>query len=246
MIKQYDILFTDASYNVVTINPSNKHFVFFMTNHYSSSALNHLSSLPVDSMSIVSSSDAKDVIDAECSPLYIQHSVQQERDEKLVIDWNKLSPKLRNCYDQMVRNEATWINLCNNSIGPEGATAIAEALKLNSSVSWLNLDNNSLGNEGATAIADALKVNSSLCRITLGDNAIGNEGAIAIAEVLKVNSSLSEINLIDNSIGNEGATAIAEVLKVNSSVSCINLRHNSINSQTRQSLKSLNKNRIYF
>ncbi|KAL0239724.1 hypothetical protein GEMRC1_009832 [Eukaryota sp. GEM-RC1] len=239
-----------------------------------SDASRRLTSLSVDSESSVASARL-----LEDPPLPIKSiesvcPVQQVEEKKLVIDWSKLSSKLKNCYDQMVRNEVSTINLYNNSIGPEGAIAIAEALKVNSSVSTINLHNNSIGpegaiaiaealkvnsslsridldgnligNEGTIAIAEALKVNSSLSRIDLNNNSIGNEGAIAIAEALKVNSSVSTINLGNNSIGNEGAIAIAEALKVNSSVSSIYLHSNSINSQTQQSLKSLHKNRIHF
>ncbi|KAL0244800.1 hypothetical protein GEMRC1_008882 [Eukaryota sp. GEM-RC1] len=101
--------------------------------------------------------------------------VQQVEEKKLVIDWSKLSSKLKNCYDQMVRNEASTIDLSNNSIGPEGAIAIAEALKVNSSVSGINLNNNSIGSEGAIAIAGALKVNYSVTRIDLLNNSINSQ-----------------------------------------------------------------------
>jgi hypothetical protein len=45
-----------------------------------------------------------------------------------------------------------------NSIGDEGAIAIAEALKVNAVVTTLGLYNNNIGPEGAIAIAEALKV----------------------------------------------------------------------------------------
>ncbi|KAL0239799.1 hypothetical protein GEMRC1_009907 [Eukaryota sp. GEM-RC1] len=67
------------------------------------------------------------------------------------------------------------IDLRNNSIGPEGAIAIAEALKVNSSVSTINLGNNSIGNEGAIAIAEGLKVNSSVSSIYLHSNSINSQ-----------------------------------------------------------------------
>ncbi|KAL0244722.1 hypothetical protein GEMRC1_008804 [Eukaryota sp. GEM-RC1] len=240
-----------------------------------SAASRRLTSLSVDSESSVASVGSQD--DSFVLPIKSAESVspvQQVEEKKLVIDWRKLSSELKNCYDQMVRNEVSAIGLSNNSIGPEGAIAIAEALKVNSSVTEIYLENNSIGPEGAIAIAEALKLNSSVTRIYLGNNSIGPEGAIAIAEALKLNSSVtriylgnnsigpegaiaiaealklnssvSQIYLHNNSIGNEGAIAIAEALKLNSSVSQIYLHNNSIDSQTQQSLKSLHKNRIYF
>ncbi|KAL0240089.1 hypothetical protein GEMRC1_010196 [Eukaryota sp. GEM-RC1] len=130
-----------------------------------------------------------------------------------------------------VNSSVSWIDLGNNSIGNEGVFAIAEALEVNSSVSTIYLSNNSIGNEGAIAIAEALKVNSSVSHVYLYNNSIGPEGAIAIAEALKVNSSVSGIDLGNNSIGPEGAIAIAEALKVNSSVTAIGLSNNSIGNE---------------
>lgn len=64
---------------------------------------------------------------------------------------------------------------------------------------------NKLKPEGAVAIADALKVNTTLLSIELGicfflkivleSNAIGPDGAKAIAEMLTVNKTLELINL---------------------------------------------------
>ncbi|KAL0229657.1 hypothetical protein GEMRC1_009722 [Eukaryota sp. GEM-RC1] len=196
-----------------------------------SDASRRLTSLSVDSESSVASARLLDDTPLPIKSIDSLCPVQQVEEKKFVIDWSKLSSKLKNCYDQMVRNEVSTINLYNNSIGPEGAIAIAEALKVNSSLSTINLYNNSIGPEGAIAIAEALKVNSSVSTINLYNNSIGPEGAIAIAEALKVNSSVSTINLHSNSIGNEGAIAIAAALKVNSSVSTINLHSNSIGNE---------------
>ncbi|KAL0238188.1 hypothetical protein GEMRC1_012661 [Eukaryota sp. GEM-RC1] len=193
-----------------------------------SEASRRLASLSVVSESNVASARLLDDTPSPIKSITSVCPVQQVEEKELVIDWNELSSKLKNCYDEMVRNEVSTIYLDNNSIGNEGAIAIAEALKVNSSVSTINLYNNSIGPEGAIAIAESLKVNSSVSEIYLWDNSIGNEGAIAIAEALKVNSSVSTINLQNNSIGPEGAIAIAEALKVNSSVSTINLYNNSI------------------
>jgi hypothetical protein len=56
------------------------------------------------------------------------------------------------------------------------------------------------GTEGGAALADALKVNSTLTTINLDRNSIGDEGYAALADALKVNSTLTTINLFDNSI----------------------------------------------
>jgi hypothetical protein len=86
----------------------------------------------------------------------------------------------------------TNINLRQNQIGDEGATA--------KSVTNLNLRQNRIGAEGASSLADALKVNSSVIILNLGYNAIGAEGASAIADALKVDTSVTNIDLIGTGV----------------------------------------------
>jgi hypothetical protein len=123
----------------------------------------------------------------------------------------------------------TTLSLWDNSIGDEGAKAIAEALKVNEVVTTLDLrGGNNIGDEGAIAIAEALKVNAVVTTLSLGSNNIGDEGAIAIAEALKANAVVTILSLGGNSIGDEGAIAIAEALKVNVVVTTLDLAWNKI------------------
>ena len=57
------------------------------------------------------------------------------------------------------------INLYDNRIGHEGAIAISDALKINSTLHEINLEKNQIGAEGASTIAGALKTNSTLKKI---------------------------------------------------------------------------------
>ena len=67
--------------------------------------------------------------------------------------------------------------------------------------------NNSIGDDGAKAIAEALKVNRVLTSLNLAGEPYSYgcfqaEGAKAIAEALKVNPVLTELNLQNNIFGN--------------------------------------------
>jgi len=110
------------------------------------------------------------------------------------------------------------LSLENNDIGDDSARAIADALRVNSILQSLNLKLNYIGDDSARAIADALRVNSTLHALSLENNDIGDDGALAIAETLRVNSTLKELDLLDNGIGADGARAIAEALLVNSTL----------------------------
>ena len=67
----------------------------------------------------------------------------------------------------------TKLNLNENGIGAQGATGLAEALKVNSTLTMLILDRNGIGDQGATSLAEALKMNSSLKWLNLRKNYIG-------------------------------------------------------------------------
>ena len=49
------------------------------------------------------------------------------------------------------------LNLCNNGIGPKGAAAIGEALKLNGSLTSLDVSGNSLDDAPKQQLGDIVK-----------------------------------------------------------------------------------------
>jgi hypothetical protein len=81
--------------------------------------------------------------------------------------------------------------------------------------------------EGITAVADALRVNSSLTSLDLSNNALCGvqltfgsdtgtytaEGITAIGDALRVNGGLTVANLLGNQLDAESAKMLAEVAK---------------------------------
>jgi hypothetical protein len=100
------------------------------------------------------------------------------------------------------------LDLSQNKIGPEGASALGKALKFNAVMTELELGVNEIGDEGAKAIAEALKVNAVLTELGLTSNNISPEGAVAISEVLKVNAVLTSVDLRVNDIGDDHSDVI--------------------------------------
>ncbi|KAL0244559.1 hypothetical protein GEMRC1_008641 [Eukaryota sp. GEM-RC1] len=127
-----------------------------------------------------------------------------------------------------VNSTVKQIDLMFNSIDNAGTKTLAGALKINSSISVLHLMSNFIGNEGVVALADTLKTNSTIVLRDLSSNSIAHEGSIALAEALKVNSTVTEIDLMANCIGDVGITALASALKVNCTLTVMNLKLNSI------------------
>eukprot|EP00984_Skeletonema_dohrnii_P008654 scaffold3211_cov91-Skeletonema_dohrnii-CCMP3373.AAC.7 len=106
------------------------------------------------------------------------------------------------------------LDLLDNKIGKEGAIALAEALKENTTLTTLTLGWNGIDKEGAIALAEALKENTTLTALKLENNFIDNEGAIALAEALKENTTLTSLNLEYNEIGDEGAFAKSNIADI--------------------------------
>ncbi|KAF9995335.1 hypothetical protein BGZ79_010970 [Entomortierella chlamydospora] len=142
-----------------------------------------------------------------------------------------------------VNSTLTTLSLYNNSVRDNGAQALSEALKTNSTLTTLDLTFNSIGSDGAQALSEALKTNSTLTTLDLTNNSIGSDGAQALSEALKTNSTLTTLDLYDNSIGSSGTQALFEALKTNSTLTTLNLYGNSIRGNTVQRLlKALRTN----
>lgn len=123
--------------------------------------------------------------------------------------------------------------------GAYGVNAIADALKVNTSVQKCFFSirpDQGIGPECATAIADALKVNTTLQEISFRCRGIGRDfrpievPAQAITDALKVNTTLLRITLGSNWSGSEGAKAIADVLKVNTTLKELDFSSNRFDS----------------
>jgi internalin A len=84
----------------------------------------------------------------------------------------------------------TSLNLSSNSIGEEGAKAIAQSL---TSLTSLDLSNNSIGDEGAKAIAQSL---TSLTSLDLSNNSIGEEGAKAILDTWSKEERMGRLQIL--------------------------------------------------
>jgi len=100
-------------------------------------------------------------------------------------------------------------------IGNEGASILADSLKINSRLTSLNLRRNVIGNEGASYLAESLKINSTLTSLDLSWNVIRNEGVLFLTDALKINSTLTTLFLRNNHIGKKETLAVVEKLKIN-------------------------------
>uniref|UniRef100_A0A8C6T1N9 NLR family, CARD domain containing 3 n=1 Tax=Neogobius melanostomus TaxID=47308 RepID=A0A8C6T1N9_9GOBI len=89
---------------------------------------------------------------------------------------------------QLTMSLPLFFSLRGNTVGIEGAKALANALKINRSLQFLNLQENSLGMDGAIFIATALKGNHQLSYINLQGNGVGESGAKVISDAIRSNA----------------------------------------------------------
>jgi Leucine Rich repeat len=144
--------------------------------------------------------------------LYLEGERWLEREvgrENAGYEWQS-SSRGKETLRRMSENDPTLTKLSfyNNSIGDAGASALAEALKVNKTLTELVVYRNIIGDAGASALAEALKVNKTLTELNVYGNSIGAAGASALVEALKVNNTLTELDVSGNSISKPGKTAL--------------------------------------
>ncbi|KAK3254364.1 hypothetical protein CYMTET_36420 [Cymbomonas tetramitiformis] len=129
------------------------------------------------------------------------------------------------------------VNLAGNTIGDEGATALAVALTpneagvFNTSLNTLDICNNGITGETARRLFEAVLAHRSMkvfnkiqmqdlkddkvTELDLSGKKIGVPGALVLGRLLVSNGSLNKLYLDNNKIGAEGAKALAAALTPN-------------------------------
>jgi len=90
------------------------------------------------------------------------------------------------------------IGLANNALGEDTGRALAETLRLNTTLRELELSYNNIGDDGARALAEALRRNTTLTSLRLADNALGEDTGSALTETLRLNTTLRELDIHRN------------------------------------------------
>ncbi|MDJ1506591.1 hypothetical protein [Xanthocytophaga agilis] len=120
------------------------------------------------------------------------------------------------------------LDLCKQSLGPEGCSFVVESLWNNTRVKSLLLGTDGIGNGGAEKVAQLIGHNENLETIYLGCNLIENEGTEKLAQALITNTSVRGLWLKRNPIGEQGAYHIANVLKQNRHLRTLDLVNTQI------------------
>jgi Ran GTPase-activating protein (RanGAP) involved in mRNA processing and transport len=104
------------------------------------------------------------------------------------------------------------LDLCKQTLGPEGVAVVADALRGNTAVNALLLGANQAGPAGGRAVAQLLRGESSLEAVYLGCNQLGPEATAELAAAVSGHATVRQLWLKRNAVGDEGARALAAAL----------------------------------
>ena len=91
----------------------------------------------------------------------------------------------------------------------EGRATLAQLRDNDARLTELNLDDKGVGPQGALALAEALKTNTALVKLNLSCNrGMGNGGAAALGAALQSNTTLRELYLRGNDLDDAGAVTV--------------------------------------
>ena len=112
------------------------------------------------------------------------------------------------------------------------------ALQNTCHIIYLNLDMNSICWEGASYLAKALRLNTSLIELSMSSgksggnnrNRLMEKGAYEFSQFLAVNKFLLFLNLTGNAIANEGLSYLLPAIAQSNTLISLNLSSNEITS----------------
>ncbi len=104
------------------------------------------------------------------------------------------------------------LDLCKQTLGPEGVEAVAMALRGNTAVTSLLLGANQAGPAGGRAVASLIRHETALEAVYLGCNHIGPEATSDLAAAVRGHPTVRQLWLKRNGVGDAGARRLAEVL----------------------------------
>jgi len=107
----------------------------------------------------------------------------------------------------------TSLDLSDNSMGDEGASALSRALLRNTNLTALSLGENALSPCGAASVAAALPSFPRLAKLSLAGNRILAPGATGLAKAISASSlPLTSLSFSGGSIGPAGAAEVGAAL----------------------------------
>ena len=125
------------------------------------------------------------------------------------------------CFCVVENISITKLDISRHDISNKEAKIIARALQDDDvSLQKFDISHNNISDDGAVAISECLKANTTLKELNISNNEITNDGIIKIAEAIKVNTTLSLLDASGNKMdrSTEVARALSDHLKHNNTL----------------------------
>jgi len=159
---------------------------------------------------------------------------------------NLIGPEGVNSLQGLSCRSLVSLNLAENPIGDDGFTYLCDQLMHpNCTLRSLSLpEMSSFSQQAATALAEALHVNTSLRYLDLAKNRIDCKIAVKVCEALLINKTIAIVDLSKNNIGMVGSKKVLTLLEKNSA--SVNFRRldlsiNAIGSESKNLIEKFNK-----
>ena len=131
-------------------------------------------------------------------------------DPQLLLSFRSVAPPPPK-QDALQGSTLTSLDLSENAITSEGATALARAAEW-SALTTLRMGDNAIGAAGTAAMAMLLSRSDLLTSLNLRNNGIGDGGASALATAMRTSRGLLELDVADNHITYKGARELSAPL----------------------------------
>ena len=154
--------------------------------------------------------------------------------------------------DMMICLEELYIYT--NKLGDHGAELLSEGITNTKTLRVLDISNNNIGPQGTTAIANALSNNTSLEELYI-INPVGQDGATALGKAITNNKKLNKLSLycdyhqLNDTMDKESAMILIKSLYNNNAITKldlpITLYRNDISDVTEEAEKVNSKRKLY-
>eukprot|EP00668_Euglena_longa_P029064 GGOE01036403.1.p1 GENE.GGOE01036403.1~~GGOE01036403.1.p1 ORF type:complete len:423 (+),score=128.00 GGOE01036403.1:25-1269(+) len=143
--------------------------------------------------------------------------------------------------------DAEALLLAHCGLGDKGAIALAEALKVNTTVVELSVVDNWITPVGAQPLIEAIKTSPCIAKVDLSENRLGYRASVvggpsigdSLKDLIVQNSTIRSIALRSNKLGDGDVTQVADGLCENFTLHRIDLSYNELGPRAGEAIASM-------
>jgi hypothetical protein len=126
------------------------------------------------------------------------------------------------------------LSLHHYGLSTEIISALAEQIRVSSSLRSIDLDANRMQPAAIQTITEAIAANGRVCELHIANNAIGRVPVIHLATLLEASTTLTILDISGNKIGDGGMLVLQKALKRNEILETLRIARNELGSKGGQ------------